>query len=182
MRWSDLLAFFTSTFWLGCNTAFAIVPAVMFSAVKGKYVDASTEQVGELFGLVAMMWGNLTLGLLAVLALARLAGWLIRLRHREFYRSSLIGIFLFAAIAVFTVLAARSYDHVEVHRSTLEDLDATSPERPAVAAQFALEHERSVLLSKILTALLLAQSVVLAVSLMRRSQPSTRASATPIAA
>jgi len=36
--------------------------------------------------------------------------------------------------------------------------------------------------SQFLTALLLAQSVVLAVSLMRRSQPSTRASATPIAA
>lgn len=181
MRWSDLLAFFTSTFWLGCNTAFAIVPAVMFGAVKGKYVDASREEVGELFGQVAMVWGKLTLGLLVVLALARLAGWLMRLRARDFRRSSLIGVFLFAAIAVFTVLAAYSYDQVEVYRSALEDLDTSSPERPVVAAQFAFEHKRSVDLSKVLTVLLLTQSVLLAVSLIRRSAP-TPASAPPIPA
>lgn len=182
MRRSDLLAFFTSSFWLGCNTAFAIVPAVMFGAVRGKYVDASKEQVGELFGQVAMMWGNLTLGLLALLALARLVGWLMRLRRSEFHRSSLIGVFLFAAVAVFTVLAARSYDQVEVQRAALEDLDTGSAERPAAAAQFALEHQRSVHLSKILTALLFAQSVVLAVSLLRRSGATTPASVAPIAA
>jgi len=181
MRWSDLLAFFTSTFWLGCNTAFAIVPAVMFGAVNGKYVDASREEVGELFGLVAMMWGNLTLGLLVLLTVARLAGWLIRLRGRDFRRSSLIGVFLFAAIAVFTVLAARSYDEVEVQRSALEDLDSDSPERPALAAQFALDHKRSVDLSKILTVLLAAQTAVLAVSLLRQPTP-TPASAAPTTA
>lgn len=182
MRWSDLVAFFTSAMWLGCNVAFAIVPAVMFEQVRIHAVDASKAEVGELFGQVAIRWGMLSLVLLAVLTLARFTGWIIRLRRRDLRRASLIGVLLFAAIAVFTGLAARTYTTVEDRRVALEDLDEDSPERPLAAAAFEDEHQRSVRLSKILTVLLLAQSVVLAVSLCRRTGGSAPASAAPVAA
>jgi glucan phosphoethanolaminetransferase (alkaline phosphatase superfamily) len=184
MRWSDLVAFFTSAMWFGCNVAFAIVPAVMFSQVSDKYqiIDVTKAEVGELFGQVALRWGTLSLVLLVVLALARISGWIIRLRRRDFRRVSLVGVLLFAAIAVFAGLAAWSYTTVEEHRAALDDLDEDSPERPLAAAAFDIEHQRSVRLSQILTALLLAQSVVLAVSLARRTGGPAPASAAPVAA
>ena len=169
MRWADLIAFFTSAMWFGCNVTFAIVPAVMFELVRIDAVDATKAEVGELFGQVALRIGLLGLALLMVLGVARFAGWIIRLRQRDFRRASLIGVLLFAGVAVFAGLAAHSYVVVEEQRAALDDLDEQSPERPLAAAQFDLEHQRSVRLSQILTALLFAQSLALAVSLAHRT-------------
>lgn len=179
MRWADLVAFFTSSMWFGCNVAFAIVPAVMFEQVRIAAVDATRAEVGELFGQVALRIGLLGLVLLAVLGVARFAGWILRLRQRDFRHTSLLGVLLFAAVAVFAGLAAHSYVVVENQRAALDDLDEQSAERPVAAAQFELEHQRSVRLSQILTALLFAQSLTLAVSLGRRA---TRPSAFRVSA
>lgn len=172
MRWADIIAFFTTSFWVGCNIAFAIVPAVMFGQVKIHAVDATREEVGELFGQVAIRWGWLTLALLAVLFIARIIGWTVRLRRRRFTRVSLVGVMLFAGIAVFTVLAAGCYETVEKQRTDLADMEKDDPARPAAAAAFQQEHERSVRLSQIVTLLLLGQAGVLACSLARRSEPA----------
>jgi hypothetical protein len=177
MRWADITAFFTASLWFGSNVAFAIVPMVMFHEVRIHTVDATRSEVGELFGQVALRWGTLSLVLLAILAAARLIGWALRLRHRRFTRWSLVGVAIFAGIAVFTVLADRSYVAVEERRAALEDLDEDSPQRPAAAVQFEGEHQRSVRLSKIVTGLLLAQAAVLAVSLARRPERHPSASA-----
>lgn len=182
MRWADIIAFFTSTFWLGCSVTFGIVPMVLMPAAKHRYVDATTAQVGELFGQIALFWIPLSLSLLGVLALARIVGWVIRLRRRQFKRVSLIGVLVFAGVAVFAVLAAQSYETVEAQRVAKDDLDEDSPELIKAEAEFAPVHERSKRLSQILTALLLVQSAVLAVSLARRTPTPAPASATPTAA
>lgn len=173
MRWADLVAFFTSSMWFGCSVAFAIVPAVMFEQVRIAAVDATKAEVGELFGQVALRMGLLWLALLVVLGLARFAGWIIRLRQRDFRRTSLVGVLLFAGVAVFAGLAAQSYVAVEERRLARDDLDEQSPERPVAAALFDLEHQRSVRLSEVLTVLLFAQSLALAISLGgRATRPS----------
>jgi hypothetical protein len=171
MRSADLSALIAAASWLGGNIALVITATVMFSLASADQVEASTSDVGELFGPVFSAWTAVGGGLLAIIVPARIASWIARLRRRTFTRGSLVGVALLVVVITTYVLGAIAIEQTETARGDWERATETAPERvETLQAVFRQAHRRSERLMGGLTAGLAGLVLVLAGSLWLRGR------------
>ncbi len=174
MRWADLTALITAALWLGANLAIALVPMVMFAEAKiigegPAGVLLLRQQLGEMFGQVLQHYMQASCVLAVLFFIARMWGWTIRLRRRQFRRTSMIGAAIMVGILVAFACAWTSVVQVEDLRVLSEIAqDKDAPDAKAVRQRFEAAHKQSMHVFVVLTALLAASVTVLAASLARR--------------
>ena len=182
MRSADLLALTTTAAWLGGNLALVATAIVMFSNAASGGVDASTYEVGELFGPVFSTWSMIGAVLLAIIVVARIASWAVRLRRREFTRGSLLGVAMLIVVITTYVLGAMAIEDTLAARGEWEIATEKAPDQvDALQVAFNAAHKRSESLMGALTAGLVCQILVLAGSLWLRGRvlPASAPGRTP---
>lgn len=171
MRAADLIALITAAAWLGGNLALVTTAIVMFSLAKQGGVDASTYEVGELFGPVFSTWSMIGGILLAIIVLARIASWIARLHRREFTHGSLLGVAMLIVVVTTYILGASAIADTVTARSAWEIATEKTPDQvDALQGVFNAAHKRSESLMGGLTAGLVCLIAVLGGSLWRRGR------------
>ena len=186
MRWADLTALIATVLWLGANLAIAFVPAVMFPEANiigdgPAGVLLLRGQLGEMFGQVLLHFMICSAVFAALLLIARVWGWTIRLRRRAFHRSSLVGVVLLVGILICFACAWSTVvevDELRVAAEIAKENEASDTE--AIRQRFEVAHKQSMNVFVALTVLLAVAAALLAVSLARRDHPLP-ASAPPAA-
>lgn len=171
MRSADLLALITAASWLGGNIAIVVTAIVMFGSAAGDEVDASTQEVGELFGPVFSAWSVAGGIMLALIVVARVASWVGRMRRGTFTRGSLIGVAALVVVITTYVLGVIALIDTSAARDDWARATETAPEQvEALQAVFKTAHERAESLMSALMAGLVCLIAVLAASLWQRGR------------